>query len=167
MRMSQLVLALGLGFAVSSAAFAYSPFSLPQMNPEVDPRETYDSSTVENGIFVLEFYQLFCGGCNANAQNVNDFADEFAGDEQVQILAVGLDSRDSQYDQWNSRHNPNHPVLKASGSQLARDAGIRTIPTAVILDCEYAEIFRHSGGWSESVKAEMRSAIEDAKSYCQ
>lgn len=140
------------------SAFAGIAFDLPWMNAG-EAGATYNSSEFTGSVFVLETYFLGCPYCNDNAPNVDALAEEFAFDMRVQVLDVGIDQQDWQYEEWIRRHQPNHPVLKDVGRKLVRQLGTRAYPSVYIVDCNGNVAYKHEGMWSATVKAAIRSKI--------
>ena len=103
---------------ISVSAFAdIAPFSLPWMNQS--PRDVYKMENHPNGVFVLEMYFRTCPYCNDNAPNVDRLSADHAGEPRVQVLDVGIDRNDVDYDRWIQAHHPNHPVLKDANRVIA------------------------------------------------
>jgi peroxiredoxin len=142
---------------VAQAASAALPFELPWMNGE--PGAVYRSSDFPGAVFVLETYFLGCPYCNQNAPNVQELASEYSFDLRVQVLDVGIDQQDWQYEEWIRRHEPNHPVVKDVGRRLVRTLGTWAYPTVYVVDCNGRVAYRHEGMWNASVKAAIRSQI--------
>src|SRR4051812_23863865 len=96
---------IALAIALSSSAFAVSPFELPWMNAD-QGGATFKSSDYPTGIFVVETYFLGCPYCNDNAPAVAELTSKFSSDSRVHVLDVGIDKNDSQYKTWIKRHKP-------------------------------------------------------------
>jgi peroxiredoxin len=140
---------------LSSTAFAVSPFSLSDMNSGT----MYKSSDYVNNVFVLDFYQYNCGYCHENVPNMHNIAEEFKEHARVQILDVGIDTRDDLYRQWIARHKPTYPVLKDSSRSLAREIGLRGTPTTVVLDCNLEVVHRVVGRMSVAQREELKRVV--------
>ena len=137
---------------------SYLPFELPWMNhPEAG--KIYRSSDYPGSVFVFETYFLQCPYCNQNAVNVENLATAFAGDDRVQVLDLGRDTRGSDYDQWIARHNPRHPVLKDASRVLLNKFGTRLFPTTYVLNCRGELALMNEGLWSPGYKDQLVSQI--------
>lgn len=159
------VLALGALFA--QAAFAGISFELPWMN-STDTDATYKTSDYPGSVFVLETYFLGCPYCNDNAPNVDALAEEYGFDMRVQVLDLGIDQQDSQYEEWIRRHEPNHPVVKDVGRKIVRQLGTRAYPSVYVVDCKGNVAYSHEGEWDSSVKSAIRSKVKSLLSgQCQ
>lgn len=159
------LLSVAIAMVLSSGAFAGANFELPVMNsPSL---KTFNSKNHPNGVFALEAYFLGCPYCNYNAENVDELADLYKGNDNVHVLDVGYDCRQSQYSGWINKHKPNHLVLNDCGGQkLLRRLGVSSYPTFIILDCRGDEIYRTSGVWNAAKKAVIKSKIDAALESC-
>jgi len=143
-------------------AFAAWPVELPWMNAHADsPKKTFNTAELPHSIFVVEAYFNGCHWCNVNAPQVNQLAQEFEREDRVQFLDVGVDSQDSEYQNWIRHNTPNHPVLKdPEGAKLLGDFNIEGYPTTLLLDCHGVEKYRHVGAWGSDGADEVRAAIQ-------
>lgn len=142
-----------------------SAFELQVANPVT--QMVFNSEDYPNGVFLIEGYFLGCPYCNYNAKNVDELAEEMEHLPGVHVLDVGRDCRDGQYNQWITKHRPNHTVLKdCGGRKLLNRLKIRSFPTAVLLDCRGSEIYRTTGVWTAQVKEEIRYHITRAIISC-
>jgi peroxiredoxin len=156
-------LALGLFLSLTSTlAFAVTPFELPWMNSDTHGAK-FKMADHPNGIFVVEAYFLGCPYCNDNAPNVDALAKKFSDDSRVQVLDVGIDRSDSQYEEWIERHHPNHPVLKDAQRKLIRQLGTSGYPSTYVIDCKGNVVAKTSGEWGD----EERQTIEDGVTKLQ
>ena len=147
---------------LSSLGFSLQPFQLPWMNAQSEGPGSYNSQEYQDAVWVIETYFLGCPYCNDNAPKVNALQNYFKNDERVQILDVGIDKNDRDYAEWIRRHQPNHPVLKDSTRQLARQLGTSVYPSTYVLDKHLNVIFKNSGVWSSKSEAQIKDAVEKA-----
>jgi peroxiredoxin len=136
---------LALLLWVYQAQAEVSPFELPWMNQT--NAKTYSSESHKGGIFVVETYFLNCPYCNDNAPSVDALATKFAEESRVQVLDVGIDKSDAQYQTWIERHHPNHPVLKDAKKELISQLGTSVYPSTYVLDCEGNVVYQSQGTW--------------------
>ncbi len=113
-----------------------------------------------NVVHVLEAWTLTCGGCGDNAASVSNLAGEYAGDERVQFIDMGLDPAERDYTRWIQAHDPNHPVVQDEGRKvfdaLRHDDGV---PQAFIVDCKGHLTGWVGGHWTDDVQRTIRAAI--------
>jgi len=147
---------------LSTLGFAVTPFTLPLMNGSATDGANFSSSTHPNTVFVVEAYFLDCPYCNDNASNVDDLASKYASEPRVQVLDVGVDRTVSQYQQWISRHHPNHPVLMDAKRALIGQLGTSGYPSTYVIDCRYNVTKSTSGEWDGSMENSLMSAIDAA-----
>lgn len=140
----------------SSVGFSLAPFSLPNMK---DGGKIYKSAEHKDGIFVLEAYFLGCPYCNENAPNVNALAAKFASNPRVQVLDVGVDRKNSDYETWIAKHHPNHPVLKDADHLVTGQLNTTGYPSTYVVGCNGGVAFETTGVWEDGTQAEIEAAI--------
>lgn len=163
MRLLKLISVMWLGVAATVATAndtSLLPFSMKWEN-HATRGTIYNSADHTNGIFVIEAYFQACPACNANAQNVNDLATDYANEPRVQVLDVSRDRRDSDYAAWINRHKPNHPVLNDSALNLIRKLGTTGYPSTYILNCKGEVTYFSDDVWTEAGKAAIRAKINE------
>lgn len=156
----------------SSAAFGAaidpSTTEFPWMNgPARDSR--YKLSDFPNRVHVWEAYSITCSWCARNSDQVKAMAAEYANDERVGFLDLGLDSRDSDFTRWIDLHHPTYPVVKdvnrAVWNALTQENGI---PQTFVTACDGTLVGFTIGYWDSAAKTTLRNAIETAKeTVCQ
>lgn len=161
--MRSLIIAFTL--TVSGSAFAgISGFELPWYNS--DAGAVYKSADHPGTVFVMEAHQNFCSACNENAPNVDELAVQYAGNHKVQVLDLSLDSNDREIRSWIARHQPNHPVVKDVNKAIWAQINESYIPTAVVVDCDGAIVWKSVGVWDPATKAGLRASIDAAVAAC-
>lgn len=139
-------------------SFGVSPFELPWMNHQEDGA-IYRSNDYPTGIFVVEAYFRNCPYCHQNAPKVNALASEFASEPRVQVLDVGIDRNDSDYDAWIAEHQPNHPVLKDEDRVLISQLGTTGYPSTYVMDCKGRVVAKTVGLWNVDMKNRITTAV--------
>jgi thiol-disulfide isomerase/thioredoxin len=153
------ILGISLLFASSSYARAIQPFSLPQMNPS-HGASVFNTNDYDDVLYVVETYQLRCHYCDDNAPNVGALAAEYADNERVIFIDLGIDSSDRDYAQWISRHNVSHVVLKDASRTVFRQLGARGTPTSYVLDSDLNIVWEHQGVWGSNQINSLRTLID-------
>ena len=164
--------ALVLGFVVLMSAPAFGqqiePTDFPWFNgPTRDA--IYRMSENPNAVHVFEAFTLSCSWCNRNAPQVQAMADEYADNERVQFIDLGLDSNDRNIQRWVAEHEPTYPVVKDVDRQiwniLRQSNGV---PQTFVVDCNGQMVDATIGYWGSSEKATIRAAIaEGLETECQ
>jgi hypothetical protein len=141
----------------SAAAFAETPtppsraipmYDLPLKNG-ANRDYIYKMSEHKNAVFVFETYRLSCGYCNENAPAVDRLATEYAANSRVQVLDLGLDTLDSDYAQWISRHRPNHPVVQDTDRRIYNALKTQNgVPQVFVVNCRGEMVGNHVGTWA-------------------
>lgn len=149
------LLAMLAGFS----AQAVGPFALPWMNHSM-AGTTYYSLDYPDAIFVIEAYYRGCSACNANAPSVDKLAERYKNSPRVQVLDVGIDFEDTEYQMWIQTHNPNHPVLKDYKKQVVGPLGTQKYPSTYVLDCSGKVHYSSVGTWDASTQQAIQTAID-------
>ena len=126
----------------------------------------WSTESTPKGVYVLEVFYNACGACNENAQNVEDLFMARLEDKQVQVLAVSIDQKQSEYTKWFAKHGKTVPVLMDVNKTFLKAEKIRYVPTVIVKDCALENVYKHIGVWSENTKLEINEAIEAAKGRC-
>ena len=143
-------------------------YDFPLKNGESRPA-VYKMSEHPNSVFVFEAYRLSCGYCNENAPLVDALTDDFRAESRVQILDLGQDTTDADYEEWITRHHPNHPVIADTGrrvySALKSQNGV---PQAFVVNCKGALVGSVLGSWEPGDASKMRRMVNEAlKTTCK
>ena len=146
-------------FISSSALAGVGSFEFPLMSGG-ERNVTYKSSDFPNAVFVLEVWGYSCPYCHQNAVNVADLYNEYADNDNVQVVDVGLDRDSSSYSRWIARHNPPQPVVQDSSRQVYNSIGGGGIPAVVVTDCNGEVLYSHNGTWDSRTKRTIRDIIE-------
>jgi hypothetical protein len=149
---------------LSSASFAASidPVDFPWFNgPTRDA--IYRMSEHSNSVHIFEAFTLSCSWCNRNAPQVQAMADEYADNDRVQFIDLGLDTDDRNITRWVSTHNPTYPVVKDVNrtvyNALRQSNGV---PQTFVVDCRGEMVGSTIGYWGAEEKAAIREAIATA-----
>lgn len=161
-----LILSVGalIGISAGSAVFAASIPSLDfPLKNGANRSDVYKMSEHKDAVFVFEAFADWCGACNENAPNVDEFVLEYASNPQVQILDLGLEQDDGPYQSWISRHRPNHPVLQDSQRKVFKALHTENlIPQVFVVNCKGVMVGNHVGTWDDSTKVKLRGLIATA-----
>lgn len=156
--------AVAIGMATSAAAQTVDPAttSFPWKNGATRDAQ-YTLGDHPNVVHVLEAWTLTCGSCSANASAVQELAAEYAGNERVQFIDLGLDANERDYTRWIATHAPTHPVVQDVDRAVFEFLRkVDTVPQGFVLSCEGQLAGWVSGLWTVTVKAELRAAIAKA-----
>ncbi len=156
--------ALALGLSAGAAAQTVDPAttSFPWKNGATRDAQ-YTLGDHKNVVHVLEAWTLTCGSCSANAPAVQELAAEYAGNERVQFIDLGLDANERDYTRWIAAHHPTHPVVQDEGRKVFEVLRhVDTVPQGFVLTCEGQLAGWVHGSWTVTVKAELRAAIAKA-----
>jgi len=136
---------------------------MPWVNgPARDSR--YKLADHVNTVHVFEAFSLSCSWCNRNAEQVKAMAAEYATDDRVQFIDLGLDSDVRNIQRWITTHAPAFPVVQDTGrvvwTALQQANGI---PQTFVVACDGTMIGSTIGYWDNAAKTTLRNAIAEAK----
>lgn len=158
-------------FVLSTTAFA-SPLplvSLPQMTANGTPSGTWNMADYKGGVFVFEFFQNFCSACNANAANVDALATKYKDNARVHVVDLSLDGSQHEYQQWFTKHKPNHPVLNDSARKVfgvLDHQGV--IPQTFVIDCNGTVLTSTVDVWDQTTLSQIDGAVaEGLQAVCE
>ena len=144
---------------ISCPAWADS-FQLPIFDGDGNS-QIYDSRDHPEGIFVLNFYAYHCCYSKANTSNFINTEAEYASEDRVHVLDIGLDRDDTLYARWQSHFDPQYPILMDKTSILFnRFKSANGIPLNVVADCNLNPVFASRGPLNDSGLKEMKNAID-------
>jgi hypothetical protein len=140
-----------------------STTEFPWMNgPARDSR--YKLSDFPNRVHVWEAFSITCSWCARNAAQVKELKAEYAGDDRVEVIDLGLDTRDSDYNRWIQTHQPTWPVVKDENRTVwTALSSHRGIPQTFVTACDGTLVGATIGYWDAAAKATLRAAIARAK----
>jgi len=144
------------------AALSVLPFELPQMNHPDGVGTMF--KTEPNSVLVVESYFNTCPYCNYNAENVDQLAEEYKDHNRVQIVDLGVDKKDSDYQKWIAKHSPNHPVLKDANRAITSKLGTKSYPTTYVIACNGEVMHKVVGQWKDQDQINIRFHIQRALS---
>ena len=159
------------------AAVLFSVFASTGYSGSIDPATTefpwmngpardsrYVLSDFPNRVHVWEAFSVTCSWCARNAAQVKAMKAEFANDQRVQFIDLGLDSRDTDYTRWITTHQPTYPVVKDVDRKvwtaISTQAGI---PQTFVTDCTGLVVDSTIGYWDAAAKTKLKAAIARAK----
>jgi peroxiredoxin len=140
------------------AMAAIRPFERRWMNHE-DTNAVYRSADHPKGVFVIESYFNNCGYCHQNAPQVDALAEKFATEPRVQVLDLGIDRKNSDYEVWIEAHHPNHPVLHDGDRLVTSQLGTTGYPSTYVVDCRGTVALETVGVWSSDVRARIEQTV--------
>lgn len=117
-----------------------------------------------NTVFVFEVFSIGCHWCNVNAPLVQEMAQTFVGNERVQFIDLGLDTREIDYTRWISAHKPSYPVVQDQNRKIfdtfKKSNGI---PQTFVVDCQGNLVGSTIGSWDDASKDLIKASIDKAE----
>jgi len=133
-----------------------------KMSSDFTLRDTYGNSVslsdYSGSVVVLDFWASWCPPCRAAMPAIDRIYLDYAS-RGVVVLGVNIsDNRDPG--QFMADMGLSYPTL-VHGEQVARDYGVKGIPTLIVVAPDGRIVYRDSG-WAPHVEQLIRDAIDDA-----
>lgn len=109
-------------------------------------------------ILVLSFWATWCGPCRIEEPMLIQVERVFAGNPQVEFLAVNTDKDESQVSAFVAQEKWAVPIAYADG--LDDFLNVETLPTVLILGRDGTIVYRANGLDVDTFRASLISAIE-------
>jgi thiol-disulfide isomerase/thioredoxin len=109
-------------------------------------------------VVLVDFWASWCEPCRQSLPFYQRLQNELAA-RGFQVVAVSIDESAEEARQLASELNLTVPILWDSDARLTKSLGIRVMPTALLLDREGAQRFRHDG-YVEGDDVKLRAEVE-------
>lgn len=156
-------LAVVLGGCASSGVVVGQP--APAFRVETFGGDVVRSEDLAGKVVVLDFWASWCGPCRRTLPGLAAVADEYAGRDDVAILAVNPGLNDTRADAlaFMTGAEVYPPAYWDGTGQIARAYRVRAIPALVVIGPD--GVVRHTsvgGGSPEAYARKVRAEIEAA-----
>lgn len=111
-------------------------------------------------VTVLSFWATWCGPCRQAEPIVSEVAKDYAGNQDVAVLAVDTDEDETLVASFVAREKWRMPAVFADG--LDDFLNVATLPTVIVFDRSGKVSFRVEGIDSETFSASLISAVQSA-----
>ena len=125
--------------------------------------DIYKMSEHPNTVFVFEAYRLSCEYCNENAPLVDALADDYRANARVQVLDLGQDVADRDYEEWIDRHHPNHSVVLDTNKRVYNTLKtVNGVPQVFVVNCRGELVGNIVGSWDANDERKVRKLVDQA-----
>ncbi len=111
-------------------------------------------------VVLVDFWASWCGPCQASFPVLEELNKHYAAQGLV-ILAVSVDEKKSDMDDFLTKHPVSFAVVRDAGQSLVAAADISSMPTSFILDGEGRVRWLHNGFNGASTGKEYQKVIEE------
>jgi thiol-disulfide isomerase/thioredoxin len=127
-----------------------APESLEQCNYlGIEGKKKFTLSDIPSKLVIVEFFNVFCPKCHAQAPKANQIFALINGDQElkqnVRMLAVGLLGKPDQMDAYQKKFDIAFPLIPDDGGQIVQILKISAIPQTLILDQNGKVLANHTG----------------------
>jgi len=110
-------------------------------------------------LVLVDFWASWCGPCKASFPAMEELQQKY-GAKGLVILAVNLDDKQSEMEDFLKKHPVTFPVVRDAAKKLVAAACIASMPTSFLLDGEGKVRAVHNGFHGEGTKKQYVSEIE-------
>ncbi|QTN25701.1 choice-of-anchor D domain-containing protein [Rhizobacter sp. AJA081-3] len=108
----------------------------------------------------VDFWASWCGPCRQSFPWMNEVLTKYAA-QGLQVVAVNVDVKRQDAEDFLARHPARFQIGFDSAGVLARQAGVKTMPTSLLVDATGKVLFVHHG-FLERDRAALESRIQAA-----
>ncbi len=138
-----------------SAAFRTGQVFLPFEAKDMGGK-TWNVAEMKGKIVVMNFWFINCGPCRREMPELNELAQSFATNNNIQFISIALD-RPEALDSFLVQ-NPFRYAVIPDGRDLARQYNIRSFPTNLVIGPDGKVAF-HTSGWASHTVPWLRKWI--------
>ena len=146
------LLALGLILTIAAPSLA-DPAEQGAVAPDftlktLDGEREMTLSDLRGGVVYIDFWASWCGPCRRAFPEVKSLYSEYGGDD-FEVLAVSLDRTTPPAIKFFDKQEAAFPGLHDAGGLVARQYGVQSIPTAIIVGPDGKIAKRMTGYYGE------------------
>lgn len=119
-----------------------------------------DLSTHLGKVVYLDFWASWCVPCRRSFPWMNQMQEKY-GDEALVVIAVNLDNSREDADAFLAEFGPRFEIYFDSGAEVAKQYGVKAMPTSFIIGRNGAILHTHYG-FRVKQTDEYEAAIIDA-----
>jgi thiol-disulfide isomerase/thioredoxin len=149
-----LALALPVG-AAASAPGAAPDFTLKSL----DGKTEYTLSELQGKVVYLDFWASWCGPCRRAFPDLISLHEEYK-DEGFMVLAVSLDRKVEAAVKFMEQQKASFPAVFDEMGKIATRYGVRSIPTAFLIDAK-GMVVQSSVGFDPNKVDKLKATIEE------
>jgi len=124
-------------------------------NPEqcnylgIEGKKKFTLSNIPSKLVIVEFFNIFCPKCHAQAPKANQIYAFIEGDQglkqDVKMLAVGLLGKPDEMAAYQQKFDIAFPLIPDENGQIVQTLNISAIPQTLILDQNGKILSNHTG----------------------
>jgi thiol-disulfide isomerase/thioredoxin len=124
----------------------------------IEGDKKFTLSNIPAKLVIVEFFNVFCPKCHAQAPKANQIYALIDGDQKlkqdIKMFAIGLLGKPDQIDAYQLKFNIPFPVIPDENGQLVQILNISAIPQTLILD-QNGKVLSNHTGYMDDVDAFM------------
>ncbi len=110
-------------------------------------------------VVIVDFWASWCGPCKESFPVLNELKKKYA-DRGLVIIAVNVDEERADMETFLKANPATFTVVRDAGQKLVPKTGIKTMPSAFVLDGEGKVRFAHAGFHGDKTKKQYEEQIE-------
>jgi len=123
--------------------------------------ETITAADYEGRILVMDFWATWCGPCRASSPQVQALHEEFAGDSEVEVLAIHVDGSGDPVAYMNEHGYTYRHVPR--GQSVAKAYGVSSLPTFLVIDESGEVVHRQTGRLDPDYREKLADVVRNVK----
>jgi thiol-disulfide isomerase/thioredoxin len=115
----------------------------------IEGKKKFTLSNIPSKLVIVEFFNIFCPKCHAQAPKANQIYALIEGDQDmkqgVKMLAVGLLGKPDQMAAYQQKFDIAFPLIPDENGQIVQLLKISAIPQTLVLDQTGKILSNHTG----------------------
>jgi len=110
-------------------------------------------------VVLVDFWASWCGPCKGSFPVLEQLYKTY-GEKGFVILAVNLDDKKGQMEDFLKEHPVTFPVVRDANKKLVAQANIKSMPSSFVLDATGHVVSVHNGFFGDKTRNEYQQEIE-------
>lgn len=153
--------ALALGLCATVARVDAGQLKVGDQFPSLSQFQLEGSmpDSLKGKVVLVDFWASWCGPCKSSFPAMEQLQKEY-GDKGLVILAVNLDDKKSEMEDFLKKNSVSFTVVRDSQKKLVAAASIASMPSSFLLDGEGKVAAVHNGFHGDGTKKKYADEIE-------
>ena len=154
---------IAVGLLLSAAAAADASGLAPDFTLKNRSGENLRLQDLRGEVIMLNFWASWCGPCRQEMPHMDDIDKEFR-DYGFRVLAVNVDQRREDAEEFLEGMPVEFAILWDHGSEVSERYDVQAMPTTVMIDRNGKARYVHHGyqpGYEDEYRAQIRELIRE------
>lgn len=114
---------------------------------------------IKNKVVLVDFWASWCGPCKQSFPTLDELQKKY-GPQGFVIIAVSVDEKKSDMDDFLKEHPVSFTTLRDGGQKLVEKTEVSAMPSSFLIDASGKVRFAHTGYYGNQTKQEYTHEIE-------